>query len=196
MFEYPDVCLGDVWMPPVHTQHIESMLCHTKGVSICPHTFGCPHMYGCTLYVWMPPYVWMAHCMFECPHMFGHPLYVCMPPMFGQHPYVWMPPVCLENPCMFGCPIYFDAPPVCLDTPYACMHPLYVWTPPICLDAPIDAQHKESMLCHTKGVSICPHTFGCPLYVWMRLMFGHPHMCSCHLDIQGVSTHMGHMDAP
>ena len=23
------------------------------------------------------------------------------------------------------------------------------------------------MLCQTEGVSICPHKFGCPLYVWM-----------------------------
>ena len=56
----------------------------TKGVSICPHTFGCPHMFGCPCIfgcslclnapvcldspnVWMPPYIWM---------MFGCPLYI------------------------------------------------------------------------------------------------------------------------
>ena len=28
------ICLEDVWMPPVHTQHKGCMLCHTKG---CPY---------------------------------------------------------------------------------------------------------------------------------------------------------------
>ena len=56
----------------------------TKGVSICPHTFGCPH-------VWMPP------CMFGCPHMFGCPC------MFGCS-------LCLNAPCMFGQPQCLDAP--------------------------------------------------------------------------------------
>ena len=42
------LCPPYVWMPLVHTQHKESMLCQTKGVSICSHTFGPP-------YVWMPP---------------------------------------------------------------------------------------------------------------------------------------------
>ena len=111
MFEHPAVCLGDVWMPPIHIQHIESMLCHTKGVSICPHTFGCPHMCGCSLYVWMVP------CMFECPicwtppvcllaPMFGHHPYFWMPHMFGHHPYIWMPPYVWMPCCMFGCPLY------------------------------------------------------------------------------------------
>ena len=54
MFGHPPICLDDVWMPPVHTEHKESMLCHTKG---CPYA----------------PYVWMALCMFEFPHMCGHP---------------------------------------------------------------------------------------------------------------------------
>ena len=45
--------LDDVWMPPAHAQHKESMLCQTKGVSICPHTFGCP-------IVWMPPDVYVT----------------------------------------------------------------------------------------------------------------------------------------
>ena len=43
----------------------------------------------------------------------------------------------------------------------------YVWM------APVHTQHKESMHCQTKGMSICPHKFGyphmfeCPLYVGM-----------------------------
>ena len=96
-----------VWMPPIHTQHKESMLCQTKGVSICPHTFGCPlyihktkkayfvrvrgvcmpHAFGCLPYVWLPPYVWM-------------------PPVCLDAPYVWIPAVCLDTPHMFGCPLY------------------------------------------------------------------------------------------
>ena len=31
-----------VWMPSVHTQHKESMLCQTKEVSICPIHFDAP----------------------------------------------------------------------------------------------------------------------------------------------------------
>ena len=120
--------------PPVHTQHKESMLCHTKGVSICPHTFGCPCMFGCQICVDTLLYVW-------------------------KHPkYVWMPPVCLDTL-------------LCLDD---------VWMPPE------HTQHKESMLCHTKGVSLCtrhldapicldtppvcldaPYVWTHPLYVWM-----------------------------
>ena len=142
MFEYPAVCLGGVWMPPVHTQHIESMLCHTNGVSICPHTFECLHMCGCTLYTWMPPYVWMAPCMFECCHMFGHLLYVCIPP-------------CLDTTYMFVCPPLCLDTPVCLDAPYVLMHPLYVWMPHMFGCTPC-------MFGHPLYVWImfgCPHTY-------------------------------------
>ena len=65
------------------------MLCHTKGVSICPLHFDAP------LYVWMP-------------HMFGWPT-VCLnaPHMFG------CPNIC-GHPHMFGCPHMFEHPAVCL----------------------------------------------------------------------------------
>ena len=109
----PPVCLDDVWMPPVHTQHKESMLCQTKGVSICPIHLYAPicldalwyvwmpsGMFGCPLHAWIPPYVWM------------YPLYVWMYPV-----YVWMPTICLDTP-------------ICLDG-Y-----LYVWMHSICLHAP------------------------------------------------------------
>ena len=105
----PPVCFDDVWMPPVHTQHKESMLCQIKGVSICPHAFECPP------YVWMPP-----ECL-DGPHIFGYP------------PYVWMSPVCLDD----------------------------VWMPAVHI------QYKESMLCQTKGVTICPPYIWMPPYVWM-----------------------------
>ena len=119
---------------PVHTQHKERMFCQTKGVSICPHTFGCPiclnapcmfrchHVFGCT------------PCMFECHHMFGwSPVCLDAPHMFG-HPYILgCPLVCLDTPCLHS--------PICLDAPYmfGCPHmfghPLYVWMPSICLAA-------------------------------------------------------------
>ena len=94
----PPVCFDDVWIPPVHTQHKESMLCQAKGVFICPNTF------GYASYVWMPPVCLDAPCMFGWPHMFGHP-HICLdaPCMFGYPPYVWtcpyvwMPPVCLDD---------------------------------------------------------------------------------------------------
>ena len=117
----PPVCF-DVWMPPVHIQHNESILCQTKGCPYAPIHLDAPHMFGC------PQYVWMSSFMFEWPCMFGQP------------------------PHMFGCP------PVCLDD---------VWIPVVHI------QHKESMLCQTKGVSICPHTFGFSLYVWMPNVWMH-----------------------
>ena len=156
-----------------------------------PHMFGCPlyacmpHMFGCTHYmfgcphVWTPPYVWTSSCMFWCFHMFGHPLclnaslYVWKLPMFGcpqmfGHPHIFgCPPIFWCTPCMFGCLQYVWIPPVSLDTPY-------VWMPPVCLEdvwmPVVHVQQKESMLCQTEGVSICPIHLDTPC------MFGHPHM--------------------
>ena len=87
-------------------------------------------------------------------------------------PYVWMPlyihntkkacfvrlrgcPICPHTfGCpMFECPLYVGMPSICLDAPI-CL--------PVCWMPPVHAQHKESMLCQTDRVSICPHTFGCP----------------------------------
>ena len=78
----PPACLDGVWMPSVHTQHKESMLCYTKGCPYAPYT-------------WMPicldgPIYCMAPCMFECPHMCEHP------------PVLLDAPICLDTPCMFG----------------------------------------------------------------------------------------------
>ena len=36
------IYLDDVWMPPIHTQHRERILCQTKEVSTCLHTSACP----------------------------------------------------------------------------------------------------------------------------------------------------------
>ena len=74
------------------------MLCQTKGVSICPHTFGCPCMFRCHCMFGCTP------CMFGCPHMFG------CPPVCLCAPYVWTPPVSLDALHMFGCPLYVWMP--------------------------------------------------------------------------------------
>ena len=100
-----------IWMPPVHKQHKESILCQTKGVSICPHTFGCPICLDAPavclnapkcldgfLYVWMPPYVWT-------------------PPVCLDTPHVWMPTCMFGHPPMFALPDMFGCLPVCLDAP-------------------------------------------------------------------------------
>ena len=71
-----------------------------------------------------------------------------------------MPSIHLYTPCMFGCPHMFG-------------HPPYVWMPPV------PTKHKESMLCQTKGVSICPHTFVHPCMFGCPHMFGHPHIFVC-----------------
>ena len=147
----PPVYLDDVSMPPVHTQHKESMLCHTKGVSIYAHTFGYTYVFGCPLYVCMPPYVWDTLCMFCCtPYVWTQPLYVWMPQYVWTPPYIWMYPICLDTL------LYVWTQPLCLDAPSMFGHPMHVWMPPVHI------KHKESMLCHTKGVHM-PHTFGCPI---------------------------------
>ena len=130
------VCYIDVWMPPVHTQHKESMLCQAKGVSICPNTFGCHP------YVWIPPVCLDGPICLNTPHicldascMFGYPPYVWTSHMFGCCLYVWM---------MFGCLLYMyntkkacfvrlrgvHMPPIHLYTPICLDAHLYVWMPP------------------------------------------------------------------
>ena len=134
------LCPPYVWMPPCIHNTKKACFVRLRGCPYAPYIWDAPICLDASLYVGMPPYVWMAPCIFGCPHM--------PPSMFGC-------------PCMFRCPLYLDAP-VCFDTPY-------VYMPPICLDdvwmPPVHAQHKESMLCQAKGVSICPNTFGCHLYI-------------------------------
>ena len=96
MFNAP-ICLDDVGMPPVHTQHKESMLCQMKGVSICPIHVDAP----CTQTT-------QRKCL-DTPctyttlgkHALSDEGGVHMPPYIQMHPYVWMPH------CMFGhCQMY------------------------------------------------------------------------------------------
>ena len=155
------------WMPPVHTQHKESMLCQTKGVSICPHTFGCPHKFGY-------PICLNAPCMLGCPHMFGWPpLYLDAPNM----------PLCMfEHPHMFGCPCMLGYH-LCLDAPCMLGYP-HMFRCPICLDdvwvPPVHTQHKESMLCQTKGdVHMRPYIWMCPVCLDATICLDALHMFGC-----------------
>ena len=155
------------------------------------------------------------------------PLYDWMSPVYTQHkermlcqtkevsictihldaPYVGMPPISLDAaiclPVCLDTPMCFNAS-VCLDAPKA-------WIPP-CLD--VTCTYTKRMLYQTKGVSICPHTCGCPLYIhntkkrcFVRLracpyapiqldvpicldapcMLEHPHMFGCPLYIHKES---------
>ena len=160
MFGCP-LYVGDVWMSTVHTQHKESMLCQTKGMSICPHTFGCLHMFRHHPYGWMTPVCLDTYHMFGCPNcMFG---YVWMS-------YAWMAPLCLDTPScldtllcnwmppyvwmMFGCPLYIhNTKKACFVRPRGCLYDTHIFGfPPVCLDAPI---HLDT-----------PHIFGnCPVYL-------------------------------
>ena len=55
----------------------------------------------------------------------------------------------------------------------------------------VPTEHKESMFCQTNGVSICPHTFGCPPYVWMPPMCLDAPKCMGTCKCMGASKHMG-----
>ena len=46
MFRCPLVCLEDVWMPAVHIQQKESMLCQTEGCPYAPIHLDAPCMFG------------------------------------------------------------------------------------------------------------------------------------------------------
>ena len=120
------------------------------------------------------------------PHTFGyHHMFEC-PPVCWDAPicldgplYVWMP-LCIRVSPMFGCPLYAWTTPICLDAP------IYlddVWMPPV------HTQHKEIMLCQTKGVSICPHTCGCPLYINNTKK-------ACFVRLRGCPYAPIHLDAP
>ena len=201
MFGHPPY----VWMPPVHTQHKESMFCQTEGVSIYPHIFGCPNMFGCPLFVWMHPlYVWMAPYVWMPPIYLDALLYVWMSsyldtPISLDAPVCLDAPICLDIPHMFGCPNMFGCPPVCLDVlifghPHIFGYPLYVWMLPLFGHPPYVWMmygchlyiHNTKKACFVTLRSVhMPHTFGCPicldtpLYVWMPPCLDGPCMFEC-----------------
>ena len=145
-------------------QHKESMLCQTKGVSICPHRFRCHHMLGYHLCVGMPPLCLDAA--------------ICLD----------APPVCLNATLCLNTPICLDTPvcldvPICLDT-FICLDAhLYVWTYPICLQSPYVWMPLyiwvPSIFGHPSVWLDTPCMFGCPPYVWL------PPVC---LDV-GIQTY-------
>ena len=138
IWECPHIFRGhpNIGVPPVYTQHKESMLCQTKGVSICPMHLDAPISLDTPICLNGPLYVWMT-------------LYVRVSPMFECPLYAWTTPICLDAP------IYLDD----------------VWMPPVY------TQHKESMLCQTKGVSICPIHVDAPICLGALCMFGCPTVC-------------------
>ena len=175
MFGHPicldaPLCLEDVWMPAVHIQHKESMLCHTKGCPYAPyiwmpHMFGSPHMFG-----W-PPVCLNAPICVETPCIFGCLLCLDATYMFGHHPvclnapYVWMLPICLDTTLyvwiMFGCPhTYTTQSKAGFATLRECPYAPYIWMPP-CLDTPICL---DAPICLNTLLYVWP-MFGCPLYI-------------------------------
>ena len=159
----------NVWMPPLHTEHKESMLYQTKGVSICPpiHLDApvcldaaiclnvSPGMFGCPICLDIPIYL-DATCTFGHPPCLHSP-YVWVPPMFG-HPYLWSDaPHVWTPPCMSGCPSYVSL-------------------------SPVHTQHKENMFCQNEGVSICPIHLDVPTCLDAPCMFG------CHQLYGGIQT--------
>ena len=92
--------------------------------------------------------------------------------------YIWMP-------------LYIGMPPVCFDGPHMFgTTPTHVWIPCVwfgwCLDACCTYTAQKTILCQTKGMSICPPYIWCPHawnppvcldapYGWMPpCLFGHP----------------------
>ena len=150
------IYLDDVWMPPVHTQHKERILCQTKEVSTCPHTSELPpvHKQHKESMLCQTKGVSICPHRFRCHHMLGYHLYVGMPPLcLDAAICLDAPSVCLNATLCLNTPICLDAPPVCLDIPhmfalpiclgahlYLWTYPLYgwtsphVWTLPVCLD--------------------------------------------------------------
>ena len=209
-----------ICMPPVHKQHKESMLCQTKGVSICPHRFRCHHMLGYLLCVGMPPLCLDAAIYLDAPPVCLNAILCLNTPICLDTPVSLDVPICLDTFICLDTHLYVSTYPICLHSPYVWM-PLYVWVPPIfghpsvwldiptCLDTPCmfgcppyvwlplcvwmwaskhmevskcirgiqNKHHKESMLCQTKGVSICPHRFRCHHMLGYHLCVGMPPLC-------------------
>ena len=179
-----------ICMPPVHKQHKESMLCQTKGVSICPHRFRCHHMLGYHLYVGMPPLCLDAAICLDAPPVCLNATLCLNTPICLDTPVCLNVPICLDTFICLDAHLYVWTYPICLHSPYVWM-PLYVWVPPIFghpsvwLDIP-----------HVWTSPVCLdvlHMFGFPLCVWMWAS-KHMGVSKCIRGIQtyrGLSKHMG-----
>ena len=86
-------------------------------------------------------------------------------------PYMWMCPICLDAPYMFRCYHMFGCTPCKVEFPH-----MFVW-PPAYLDAPISLDIPCMFgcppVCLYTPMFALAHMFGCLLYVWVPLMFGH-----------------------
>ena len=94
------LCPTYVWMPPVHKQHKESMLCQTNGVSIypihldAPWCLDTPLCLGATISLDVPPVCLDA------------PICLDTPTCLDAHLYVWTPP-CLHSLTCLDMPTYW-----------------------------------------------------------------------------------------
>ena len=165
-----------VWMPPVCTQHKESMLVRIRGCPYAPINLDAPICLVVPLYVWTSPLCYDAPCMFGCllyvwtpPHVWTPP--ICLDAPYVWTPHVWMPPCMFADLCMFGCHI-------CLDFP-------------VCLNA-------LQMYGASKGM-VGIQRYGGHLNIWQcQNVWGHPNILG-HPNIQegiqtywGVQTYMGY----
>ena len=187
--DYTKMCPSYVWMPPVHTQHKESMLCQTKG---CPYALyiWMPHMFGCPLYLWMPPMFGWPPVSLDAPICLPvcldtpcvwMPMYVWVPPMFGCPLYAWTPHM-LDTPylwIMFGCPLYIHSTKkACFVRLRECPYAPYIWMPPY-----VWISH-----CMFR----CHHMSGCLLYVWMLPnVWGDPKVWGTSKHMRGVQKYRG-----
>ena len=170
-------CETQLLAPVLHTTQGKHALSDLMGVCM-PHTFVHSLCLDVPLYVWTPQmFVCLSgscetqllapvlhttqrkHALSDLGGVFYAPIHLYTPGMFGHPLYVWMPLVCLETP-------------ICLYAPHM---------------LPVHTQHKESMICQTKGVCMPQYICAPPCmlgylscvwmlpYVWMlTCMFGHP----------------------
>ena len=136
-----------ICMPPVHKQHKESMLCQTKGVSICPHRFRCHHMLGYHLYVGMPPLCLDAAICLDAPPVCFNATLCLNTPICLDTPVCLDVPICLDTFICLDAHLYVWTYPIptCLDTPFMFGCPPYVWLPPVCLDVGIQTYGSVQM---------------------------------------------------
>ena len=153
-----------ICMSPIHKQHKESMLCQTKGLSICPHRFRCHHMLGYQLYVGMPPLRLDAAICLDAPPVCLNATLCLNTPICLDTPVCLDVPICLDTFIYLDAHLYVWTYPICLHSPYVWM-PLYVWVS-LSLDTPLYGWTS-------------PHVWTPPVYLDVLHMFGFPCVFGC-----------------
>ena len=152
---------GGIWTPPSSDKACFLCVVHVQGASkhmrVSKHTGR--HM---------------GH-----PNIWGHPNIQRGIQMYGG---IWTPPY--SDKACFLCVVYVQGASKHMGHPYVWKPLEYAWTLPYVWMPPVHTQHKESMLCHTKGVHM-PHTFGYPICL------DTPCWASKHHPNMGVSKHTG-----